>query len=260
MLHSRNPLITFAIALSLAVAASSWAQAEIQLKPGVIKGKQVHLAKARDYAYCEIAPVIGKPPKVVVQFYNTSGASNCPPDKFTAIDDKKLAAELKADLVYVNPTPQSARRHWVMDQVWVYQAGETTDFYGVKATWVAAMSPEDLKAGMKGPYEPLEIHRASKYLYKKRSRVFLMRTPNGKVYVMQSYATEVDNSLTYNQLPLLGSKLKLPDGWKFEVKTLSKALTIDPRKAKDNTAHIIRDNLHNVYEGCGFDDACNYIP
>ncbi len=76
---------------------------------------------------------------------------------------------------------------------------------------------------------------------------------------MQSYATEVDKNLTINNLPQLATKLKLPDGWAFETKTLEKDLTIDPRKA-EGVAHIIRDDLHNVYEGCGFDAACDYVP
>jgi hypothetical protein len=40
---------------------------------------------------------------------------------------------------YVNPTPQTARWHWVMDQMMEFKAGETVDFYGVKATWVATI-------------------------------------------------------------------------------------------------------------------------
>jgi len=76
---------------------------------------------------------------------------------------------------------------------------------------------------------------------------------------MQSYATEVDKDLSFDQLSNLASKLSLPEGFKFEVKTLTKDLTIDPRKA-DGLAHIVRDNLHDVYEGCGFDAACNYTP
>ena len=48
---------------------------------------------------------------------------------------------------------------------------------------------------------------------------------------MQSNATEVDKNLTFAQFPELGSRLKLPPGWKFESKTLTKDLTVDPRKA-----------------------------
>jgi len=72
--------------------------------------------------------------------------------------------------------------------------------------------------------------------------------------------TAIDPTLSFDKLPQLGAKLKLPEGYTFEVKTLTEDLTIDPRKAPDNTAHIIRDNFHDVYEGCGFDAACNYVP
>lgn len=172
---------------------------------------------------------------------------------------KKLGAKLSTKIVYMNPTPQTARRHWVMDQLWVYAVGETVDFDGVAATWVASMSPSMMLAATAEPMTPVEIHRRSKYLFSKGSQVFLMRAPDKKVWVMQSYATEVDPALTYDKLPQLGSRLKLPAGWTFEAKTLTEDLTIDPRNA-DGVAHIIRDPFHNVYEGCGFDAACSYVP
>ena len=90
--------------------------------------------------------------------------------------------------------------------------------------------------------------------------IFVMRPPGGKVaYVMQSYATEVDPSLSFDRLAQLGTALKLPEGWSFEAKPLGQDLTIDPRNA-GGVAHIVRDELHNVYEGCGFDTDCNFVP
>ena len=89
--------------------------------------------------------------------------------------------------------------------------------------------------------------------------VFLMRTSESKTYVMQSYRNEVDKSLTTAQLPQLGGRLKLPTGWKFEARTLTKVLTVAPVNA-NGIAHITRDDLHDVYEDCDFDRACNYIP
>jgi hypothetical protein len=238
--------------------------AKIKLNPGVIPGATMDLPKARDYAYCEIAPFIIEDGKITAEFYNTTATTGvgggCPPDKFAAIDSKTLAADLAAAVVYMNPTPQTARRHWVMDQFSASQKGETVDFLGVKATWGASMDPRQLQGLVKANYEPGEIHRQTKFLYAKGSPVFLLRSPDGKTWVMQSYATEVDKDLTYDQLSQLASKLKqLPAGWKFEVKTLDKDLTIEPGKAR-NVAHIVRDELHDVYEGCGFDKACNYMP
>ena len=57
----------------------------------------------------------------------------------------------------------------------------------------------------------------------------------------------------------LGSKLKLPEGWKFETKILDKDLAIEPRKA-GGVAHILRDNLTNTYQACGYDHACSFLP
>jgi len=227
---------------------------QINLNPGATPGLLLYNSKARNYAFCEIFAFMGKPQDVMAQVYNTTNASNCPPGKFIAIDAKKLAAQLGADQVYLNP-----RRHWTVDQIWVFKAGETVDFDGVKATWMASMSPADIKAGMQGPYTAMEIHRDTKYKYEKGRPVYLMRTPDGKVYVMQSYITVVDKGLSIDTLAELGGKLKLPDGWKFETKTLDTDLTIDPTKA-GGVAHIIQDQMQDTYEGCGFDAACNYPP
>ena len=194
------------------------------------------------------------------QFYNSSGPGDrCPVNEMAAIDPKRLAAELGAEVVYMNPTPQTARRHWVMDQLWLFKVGETVDFHGVQATWAASMSPELLEGMLKADFVPGEVHRESKYLYAKGSTVFLLHSPDGKTWVMLSYATEVDPDLSLDQLSNVASKLKLPDGFKFEIKTLTRDLAIDLRNA-NGLAHIIRDNLHDIYGGCGFDAACNYIP
>jgi hypothetical protein len=208
----------------------------IKLNPGAETGIQVHLSNARDYAYCEIAPIVGTPSNVVAQFYNTSGTTGpeggCPADAFAAISEKSLSEKLAAAVTYLNPTPQTARRHWVMDEVWVFVAGETVDFEGVNATWMASMSARDMLSALNsGPYMGTEIHRRTRYLYANDSTVFLIHTTNKKTYVMQSYATEVDKNLAFDQLPKLGDKLKLPSGWSFESKTLARDLTIDPRKA-----------------------------
>jgi len=69
---------------------------------------------------------------------------------------------------------------------------------------------------------------------------------------MQCYATEVDPNLTFDQLPPLRSKPKLSQGFRFKVKTLDSDLTISPTQVSNHTAHIVRDELHNVYKGCGF--------
>ena len=127
------------------------------------------------------------------------------------------------------------------------------------------MSVADLEAAAKAsqsPYQPLTNNQFSKWVFKKGNAVFLLRAPEGKVYVMQAYTNIADPSLTYEQLPQLGSKLtKLPEGWKYEVKKLTQDLAFDVRKATPaGLKHLTLDEFGNVYLGCGFDAACNYIP
>jgi len=64
------------------------------------------------------------------------------------------------------------------------------------------------------------------------------------------------------KLAQLGSKLqKLPAGWKYVVKTLEKDLAFDVRTATPaGLKHLTLDEFGNVYLGCGFDAACNYMP
>ena len=68
---------------------------------------------------------------------------------------------------------------------------------------------------------------------------------------MQASAQIVDPNLTYEQLANLGSKLKLPAGWKFRVTVLDRDLNI---KAINGDAWIVQDDLENTYDKC-FEEA-----
>ena len=235
--------------LSIAAAFAALAQA--------IPGKNLYLAGTRNLPFCEIEVATGWLPLkrfIHVQFNNTSGASDCPPAAFDAIDPKALARQLHADRVVLNP-----RRHWVMDQLWAFGIGETKDFDGVRATWMGSAPLRDFMAALK-PYSPLETNRASKYLYEKGKPVYLLTPPEAKiVYVMQSYTDHVEKSLDMAKLPQLGKMLKLPPGWTYATKVLDRDLVIAPAAPK-YTAHTVVDNFLNVYAGCGFDTACSYVP
>ncbi len=229
------------------------------LKPGPIAGNTVYLDKARGYAFCEFEIIEGRPPNLVVQIYNTSGTVPCTPAKFGPIDAKSLAKKIGADAVIKNPT-----RWWLMDSMWLYDAGETRDFDGVKATWMAKLNLNagQMKEGGKpfASYKPTVVARHSKFLWLKGSQVYLLRDPDGKAWIMQAYTNLVDKTLTAADLPKLGGKLKVAPGWKYEVKTLDQDLTYIPPASTGYLTHAVADDLQNVYQGCGFDDACNYIP
>ena len=121
---ARFAIIVWAVLFTMVVSAQ-----QIALKPGAIPNNEIHRTNARDFAYCEITPVFGKSPNAMAQVYNSSGPGDrCPPNEKAAIDPTKLAAELGAEFVYINPTPQTSRRYWVMDQFWAYKVARLWTF------------------------------------------------------------------------------------------------------------------------------------
>ncbi len=111
------------------------------------------------------------------------------------------------------------------------------------------------------PHAPSDIQRESKYLYRKGSQVYLIVLPDGHTWIMQTYTQKVDPTMSQEKLPSLGGMYKnLPAGWKFVVKTLDKDLTLIPPADQNHIAHVMADEFDNVYEGCGYDNACNYTP
>jgi hypothetical protein len=232
----------------------------LELHPGPTPGKTVFLDDSRNYPYCEFEVITRVVPEVLVQVYNTTGQTRCVPGTLDRIDAEALAKKVGADRIVKNPT-----RFWLMDQLWSYDAGETFDFEGIKATWMARIEIplRDARAKEKDkpfpPYTEAHPSRHSKYAWKPGSEVYLLRDPGGKVWIMQAYTNLVDKSLTIDGLRDLGGKLKLPPAWTYEVKTLDRELTYEP-VAPAYTAYFISDDLQNAYQGCGFDNACNYVP
>jgi len=230
------------------------------VKKYVVPGKEIHLTDmGGKYAFCEIWLATGTTKaNAVFNVWNTTGGS-CPADKVAALEADKgasIKAATGAEGVYVNPW-----RQWAFDEFWAYKVGEQRDFGGVIGYWMAVVPVEAAeKATMQGHYHPGQIHRTNAFKYNKGTTVYLLDMPDGKVLVQQSYTNHVLKDLTFENRKDLGSKFKeLPPGWKFRVKVLNRDLTISP-PAPDHMAWVTMDEFMNVYEGCGYDAACNYVP
>lgn len=210
--------IKFLTLILCALAASQALAQDLKIKHGAIKGTTLVYTKARNYEFCEFYVGAGPvAPSTELEGYNSTATSTgCPAATFATIDPKKLAADLGASIAILNPVKPTAQKWWVMDEIYVYAAGATVDFSGIKATWVVKMSVGDLEAAAKAsqtPYQPLTNRQLSKWVFKKGNTIFLLRAPEGKVYAMQAFTNIADPGLTYEQLPQLGSKMqKLPAG------------------------------------------------
>ena len=88
---------------------------------------------------------------------------------------------------------------------------------------------------------PSLIRRNTIWTFKAGKPVYLLREPNGPVWVLQEYTKAVDPSLTADNLNELGGKLKnLPKGWKFETKVLTKDLSLDTGRVRRLGGHHSR--------------------
>ncbi|MCU0630790.1 MAG: hypothetical protein MUF37_06535 [Methanoregulaceae archaeon] len=95
--------------------------------------------------------------------------------------------------------------------------------------------------------------------------IFILDAPNGMTFVMQSYCIAVDKNLTYEDLPNLGSRLNLPEGWSYRTKILEKDLTVNGLTCdgKPNQWTVTQDEFINSYSACwecGGQSSCNYRP
>ena len=61
---------------------------------------------------------------------------------------------------------------------------------------------------------------------------------------MQTYSQVVDSNLTLDDLPGLASRLSLPQGWRYETRTLTEPLVVD---TTERQAHVTQDDLTNSY-------------
>jgi hypothetical protein len=205
----------------------------------------LHVSDTRAYAQGEIFLLTTSGDHMDAQVYNTTGFGPCPDDAFSAIDVEQLARDTGSDLAWKNP-----RRFWMMDSLQINIVGDPAEFGGVKFNLVARMQmPADFdftQDQSARAYQPAQIRRVSRYEFATGRPVFLLRSPDETTWVMQTFTNHVDSTLTAADLPQLGSRLTLAEGWRFKVVTLDRDLAI----TTNGLANIVPDNLSNMYQGC----------
>jgi hypothetical protein len=208
----------------------------------------------RGYAQGEIFLLTRAVERMDALVYNSTGFGSVDADAFSAIDVGELARETGSDRVWKNP-----RRFWTMDALTINLVGDPRDLGGVRFNLMAHMQmPADFDFAQDQSahaYNPMEIRRVTRYEFTAGRPVHLLRSPDGTTWVMQTYTDHIDSTLTEAALPDLGERLALPEGWAFKSVTLGRELTI----TTGGLAHIVPDNLSNMYQGC-VDGVNNFDP
>ena len=213
--------------------------------------------------YTEVLLVFGNglTKKVTAGVYNTmglngtnlaGGGDSCPAALVDNLDLEKLKGDHGALKVIKN-----GPRLWAVDHV-VGKLGKERDFQGLKAHWVMWFPiPERfLKGEMENPYGVMDALRDTSMMIRKGSRAYILDDPQGITWVMKSASLIKDPNQKFEDLQNLGSRLKLPSGWKFRSAILEQDLVFMSDHGK---AQITQDDLGNTYDRMG-GPYSNYKP
>lgn len=191
-----------------------------------------------DARYCEIIELRGSLPDMTAVVWNTVTFNDCPADWWEAFDAGALAEELGATGVVLN-----GPRHFLMDSA-AARPGRVREFHGERMSKVATISLHTVADLSQTPYTARTIERKNSWRWKAGRTVFELVSPEGDKYVMQSYSQIKDPSLDRGDLPQLGNRLELPDGWRYRKRKLERELVLQAK----GEATILQDDLQNTYQ------------
>jgi len=190
--------------------------------------------------YCEYLVVKGRLPDLTGTVWNTYGLNTCPKALWEASDAKRIAAEQGALTVLLN-----GPRFWLIDRVKLTNPGPIHDFFGLRMREATAFQvPIHDGVPSQPPYGEVTVNRHTSFVWSRKHKVQELLAPDGRIYTMQAYSHIVDTTLRLGDLPELGSRLRLPAGWRFRVRTLKKDLVLKTTTA----ATVIQDELQNTYQ------------
>jgi hypothetical protein len=194
----------------------------------------------RGNRYGEILVVKVGDDGLVAEVYNSYTLNDCPQDLWDKLDLAGIAQSEGALAALAN-----GPRYWLVDTI--EKEGpptpEVRDFGGILMARAAV-----LHLGTAGvdpsPYKVRRVARTAMFVFAAGSEVYELSDPDGPVYVMQSWCTSVDPGLTERDLPTLGERLALPEGWSYAARTLDQPLAV---MTATQDAVVLQDELKNSY-------------
>lgn len=212
----------------------------------LVPGREIHLQDMRGYRFCEVALIAGtSQDNAIANIWNTTGACDPTPELFDALDADAIARDNGALRAWINPV-----RHWMFDQLDVRETGDDREFGSLTGTWLGVVSAATVTQPTgQGSYSPAYIYRNStfSFTFNRGSEVYLLDAPDGEMFVMQSFTGQRDPTLSEGDLAHLYSRLDLPAGWGFRTETLDQDVEVSA--SIDELAHVLQDDLNNVYQG-----------
>jgi len=179
------------------------------------------------------------------------GGDSCPAVILDKIDMKKVKEDNGA-----LSTVKNGPRLWTVDHIGV-KTGKERDFQGLKGRWVMWFPiPDEIREGKDLSYAIMAANRDTSMSIDKGSRVYILDDPQGTSFVMKSASLIKDPNQKFEDLKNLGSRLKLPTGWKFRTLILEQNLVFMTDNGRTN---ITQDDFGNTYDRVG-GPYSNYKP
>jgi hypothetical protein len=195
----------------------------------------------RNARYCEIIPIVRDGLHLVATVYNTLGLNDCPAQVLGGITEDAMKQRFGAVTVLLN-----GPRFFLMDSITA--SGPTKTGEQIEAGGLSLAERATIDVGLLDllhrPYREQTINRDTVYRFKAGLPVFMLEAPDESRYAMQAYAEIVDKTLSYDDLPALGARLKLPSGWRYSTMTPDQDLVL----GANGKATVIQDELENTYQ------------
>jgi hypothetical protein len=229
--------VAFAGLVLVAQYADATAQAPVAMP--TINGNTIE--GVRNARYCEIIPIVRDGLHLIATVYNTLGLNDCPAQVWDSITEDAMKQRFGAVTVLLN-----GPRYFLMDSITASgatKAGEKIDAGGLELTERATIDVGLLDL-LHRPYREQTINRDTVYRFKAGLPVHLLEASDGSRYAMQAYSQIVDKTLSYDDLATLGSRLKLPSGWRYTTTTPDQDLVLGAK----GKATVIQDDFDNTYQ------------
>ena len=204
-----------------------------------------NVASLFESRYCEVFLVEVEGDTAIVNVFNTVGLNECPSELWDALDTDEIAEEQGVLMAILN-----GPRFWTIDGAAGGDAatGEIEEFGGIAMQKVAEIRLPLAEAlellDRAAPYAEVVVDRDNAWIFSAGREVYELVDPEGGAYVMQSYSHQVDDSLTSADLPSLGERLQLPEGWTFRARVVPSELVVQAT----GQAIVTQDELRNTYQ------------
>ncbi|MEO1617144.1 MAG: alpha/beta hydrolase [Planctomycetota bacterium] len=190
--------------------------------------------------YCELMAVTLDDGTPSAEVWWTNNPIDCTPNVWD-VDLDQAKEDLGAVEVIVN-----GPRYMIIDGNELVSDGAfppAQEVAGMQMIRVASVEADPSQATQRTPYQSSFVDRNNVFTFDVGAEVYELTSDAGDVYIMQSYAQIVDPTLTRDDLPGLGSRLDLPQGWTYSSRILDEPIVLNV----DEPIEVLQDNLQNTY-------------